>query len=87
MQKNNLSFDKTHFQNKPVRQRAHVVDLVKQIKVLFIRFLLCELPLLFMPIYVRKQTFSTCYMGLYLCLADILVGKTGVPGEKTTARG
>jgi hypothetical protein len=26
-------------------------------------------------------------MGLYFCLAEILVGKTGVPGEKTTARG
>ena len=25
-------------------------------------------------------------MGLYICLAEILVGKTGVPGEKTTAR-
>ena len=25
-------------------------------------------------------------MGLYLCLAEIPVGKTGVPGEKTTAR-
>ena len=25
-------------------------------------------------------------MGLYLRLAEILVGKTGVPGEKTTAR-
>jgi hypothetical protein len=25
-------------------------------------------------------------MGLYLCLAEILVGTTGVPSEKTTAR-
>jgi hypothetical protein len=43
-------------------------------------------PLLFISIYVRK-TFSTCYMGLCFCLAEILVGKTGVLGEKNTARG
>ena len=36
--------------------------------------------------YMFDQSFSTCYMGLYFCLAEILVGKTGVPGGKTTVR-
>ena len=39
-----------------------------------------------LPSYINNQN-TVKYLGWYLCLAEILVGKTGVPGVKTTARG